>query len=400
MTEQRKKIKNIINYAIENTDYYRKTVDFKYDYKDLKILEKKDLRINKFSILSNEHKIIDKFKNLNNIRTSGSTGEITEVFWDNNDLLKSNYTLWKLRYKWYGIKATDKYVSFSRQIYFGTRIKKPQKIQIFNNNIVFSKFHLTEEDIVEYVEKMKEFNPKWMLIQPSIIIMIMNVLKNKRIKLPSSIVYIELNGEYVSKTVEQKIKDFFNVSVANMYGAYEVNTIAYECPYGNMHVLEENVYVTEENGDCLVTSLHNYAMPIIKYSVGDKVKLENIKCSCGLTGICINMFHGRSTDYLIINNQKHSPYFIVFSIEEINMLLDSPITQFKIVQKENAKISIYLKVDDSYSGWNKTIKNELLFSLNNNSPINDLRYEIIISKDLNNLSGNKYKFFERTYKNE
>lgn len=392
MNYEKKMLNNIIEYAIQNTNYYRNNIN---NYNSLDILEKDDLIKNKFEILSNDYKVIDKFKLLMTGRTSGSTGKITEIYWDMNDWIKSNYTLWRLRYKWYGIKPIDKYVSFSRQIYFGTRIKKPEKIQILGNNIIFSKFYLSEEYIIEYIEKIKEFKPKWMLIQPSILMIIIEVLKKREIKLPESIVYIELNGEYISKSIEQKLKDFLNITIANMYGAYEVNSIAYECPYGNMHIVKDNVYVTSEDDICLVTSLHNYAMPIIKYSLGDKIKLKKTKCKCGYNESCIDIFEGRTTDCLVINNKKYSPYFILFSIEEVNMLLDNLISQFKIVQKCENEILIYLKIDDSYSNWRKTVKNELILNLKKNSPINGLKYKVFIVNTFNNLSGDKYKFFER-----
>ena len=36
---------------------------------------------------------------------------------------------------------------------------------------------------------------------------------------------------------------FFNCKVASQYGCYEVNSIAYECPFHKLHVMTENVYV-------------------------------------------------------------------------------------------------------------------------------------------------------------
>ena len=31
--------------------------------------------------------------------------------------------------------------------------------------------------------------------------------------------------------------------MTNQYGCYEANSIAYECPCGNLHWMEENIYV-------------------------------------------------------------------------------------------------------------------------------------------------------------
>lgn len=46
---------------------------------------------------------------------------------------------------------------------------------------------------------------------------------------------------------------FFNCKVASQYGCYEVNSIAYECPFHKLHVMTENVYVeiVEDNQICI-----------------------------------------------------------------------------------------------------------------------------------------------------
>ena len=76
---------------------------------------------------------------------------------------------------------------------------------------------------------------------------------------------------------------FFNCKVASQYGCYEVNSIAYECPFHKLHVMTENVYVeiVEDNQIC-ITSKHNRVMPFVRYKVGDRGRLCTDKnCSCG-----------------------------------------------------------------------------------------------------------------------
>ncbi len=55
--------------------------------------------------------------------------------------------------------------------------------------------------------------------------------------------YIELTGERITGEAKSAIADFFRCKVADQYGCYESNSIAYECPYGGLHVMTENVYV-------------------------------------------------------------------------------------------------------------------------------------------------------------
>ncbi len=80
--------------------------------------------------------------------------------------------------------------------------------------------------------------------------------------------------------------------MASYYGANEFHSIAYECPYGNMHLMSGNVYVevlndnkecvAGEEGEVYVTSLTNSVMPLIRYQIGDRGKIEaGKKCMCG-----------------------------------------------------------------------------------------------------------------------
>lgn len=394
-----KRLQNILLYAVNNTDYYKEILNKKNtcSYENFDVLTKEELRNHKFDLLANKYKN-NKFGMLEVTRTSGSLGKITEVYWTKEDLIKSNLSLWRLRHKWYGVNSNDKFVSFARQYYIGTRIKKPPKIRLIRNNLIFSKFMLQESDILEYLKEMEKFKPKWIIVQPSILYMIMCVMKKHNKSLDQSIIYIELNGEYVSKSLENEFKKFFNINIANMYGAYEVNSIALECPQGNMHVMEDNVYL---DCDCkkektFITSLTNYTMPIIKYDLADSLNIKYEECKCGMNGLCIDIFSGRTVDYLEFEDNKYSPYFILFSIESVNLLLDNVIGYFKIIQKKDRKkIKIFLKIDESYTNWKNTIKEELLINLNKNSPLPLLEFDVCFINDNLELSRNKFKFFER-----
>lgn len=102
---------------------------------------------------------------------------------------------------------------------------------------------LSESKVLEIYNKMLDFNPKWMIVQPSIILLFINVLKAHDLSPLPDLKYIELTGERITGGAKSFIADFFGCKVADQYGCYEANSIAYECPYGGLHVMTENVYV-------------------------------------------------------------------------------------------------------------------------------------------------------------
>ena len=77
----------------------------------------------------------------------------------------------------------------------------------------------------------------------------------------------------------------------NSYGCTEIGALAGECPAGSMHVYADHVHLeifrddapvpVGEFGDIVATALHNPAMPLIRYRVGDCGRLSTKKCPCG-----------------------------------------------------------------------------------------------------------------------
>jgi phenylacetate-CoA ligase len=85
----------------------------------------------------------------------------------------------------------------------------------------------------------------------------------------------------------------FGPHVFETYGARETMLIATECEaHDGMHLMQENVLVeiaragkpvpTGESGEVLVTDLHNYGMPLIRFANGDLARMAPDRpCVCG-----------------------------------------------------------------------------------------------------------------------
>jgi phenylacetate-CoA ligase len=77
-----------------------------------------------------------------------------------------------------------------------------------------------------------------------------------------------------------------------------------ECEHGRLHV-DEDFSVVEflpaEEPDVyrvVGTNFTNLAMPLVRYDVGDRVRLSLLGCSCGRPGRVVESIDGRSEDYL------------------------------------------------------------------------------------------------------
>ncbi|MBS5843170.1 MAG: phenylacetate--CoA ligase family protein [Clostridiales bacterium] len=401
----------LIKYAYNNSPFYKEyydannvnieTIIDKSNIESLPIVTKDILRQNSKKI------IVDKFKALksNSIkvaRTSGSTGKMIEVYWSNDDYLKSILSIWRKRKEWYGISPDSKCVVFNNSLYSGSRLLVLTEANMLNRKVLsLNKNFDSEEQLVAHIEKINEFKPDWIQIQPSIAIKLVELLQKYKIKILFKLKYLELNGEMVTTTQKNYISKNLSVPVANMYGANEVNSIALECPRGNMHLLNDNVYVElSENSSILVTSLHNKVFPIIRYDLGDIVTIKHDCDCCNQKLDIVDVINGRTMDYIILSdNNTFSPYFIIHSIERVSIILHDSIIQFKIEQKNRGEIIIYLKIRPEFNNWSETIAKETINEIYKYVSPNLLKITIK-NNFIDYSNGAKFKVFIRSEANE
>lgn len=118
------------------------------------------------------------------------------------------------------------------------------------------------------------------------------------------------SAEVLEDSDRAMIERVFGCRVFNRYGCREVSVIASECEaHQGMHVMAEGLYVEIETprgpaqpgevGSVLITDLLNYAMPLIRYRIGDMAALASCECVCGRHLPRLEKVAGRVTDFLV-----------------------------------------------------------------------------------------------------
>lgn len=267
-------------------------------------------------------------------KTSGSTGKITEYYWDRKDENKSLMELWYYRRKYYNITPADKLCYFFPISSEATECIEDKHI------LGISKSFLYNGRIVDAYLHMLEYQPKWLILQPSVAWMLCQAINNKKLEYLPSVDYIEFTGEYLEDSIRQLVEEVFRCKTANQYGIREVNSIAYECPERCMHVMNKNAYIEVladdgEVGNIVVTSLKNRVMPYIRYDTGDKGRWVDKKCKCGNHNPILEVCNGRDNDWIRkINGELLHPYALLEIINEINCKMNGAIIQYQLIQKE------------------------------------------------------------------
>lgn len=348
-----KKIKRMAKYAYRTVPLYANIAEKnnieveQLEFEQLPIMDKSHYLDCGMSVLSSEY--IGKYLQRKLIwgRTSGSTGKFGEVYWDEIEMRKSLFSLWCYRRRYYNILASD------RLCYFMTADMGETDSCETDNSMAFSRKCLYDGTLKESYLKIVEFNPVWMILQPSIAVMLCNIIQEYNLEIPPALRYIEFTGEYLEDGVRQKAKDVFRCTVANQYGAKEVNSIAFECPEGNLHCLSDNVF-TEivkkegEYGDICVTTMKNRAMPLVRFNIGDRGKIvSGRKCACGNCNNILVLEKGRNNDWIKLEDgSRIHAYAVMQVIHLINYETDGGILQYQIIQNHYKKFTVKLVLDE------------------------------------------------------
>lgn len=317
-----------------------------FEFEELPVMSKSYFINSGVSTLSSEYIIKYMNKQLLWERTSGSTGKFCEVCWDLVEAKKSLFSLWCYRKKYYHILPTD------RLCYFFVSDTLHRTKYETDYILAFSRSCIYDGTLEAVYQSIVEFNPVWMILQPSIAFLLSDLVRQRDFTIPTNLRYIEFTGEFLDEKTRKIVEETFGCVTANQYGTKEVNSIAYECPKGNMHCMSDNVYVevegsAGESGSICVTSLQNRAMPYIRFNTGDRGRIvSNVKCGCGNCNSILQLEAGRSDDWIKKEDGSliHA-YAVIQLIHAINYEIDGEILQFQIIQKKLQEFMVKLVID-------------------------------------------------------
>jgi phenylacetate-CoA ligase len=152
-------------------------------------------------------------------------------------------------------------------------------------------------------------------------------------------------AEPVYDSLRQLVKETLNVPLFSNYGSREFMSIAAECEvHQGLHVNAENILLetknraTEGPSEFLVTDLHNYGMPFIRYEIGDIGALDLKPCTCGRGLPKIHSIEGRTLDVLRGKDSRMVPgEFFPHLLKEI-----TEISEFQVEQKSLDHIILWV----------------------------------------------------------
>jgi phenylacetate-CoA ligase len=214
--------------------------------------------------------------------------------------------------RWWGIDVGDRSANlWGHSRYIGRRpgdgLRKAlstTKARLLNR-IVLSAYDLSDENMAGYWKRVEAFRPAFLIGYATSLYTFADFVARKR--LPGAALGLKgiiSTAEVLYDWQEAAIKSAFSAPVINEYGMCEAGIIAYQCPSGSMHCMDES-YVLEilpvdgsDSGDIVVTELNNFAAPLIRYNTKDMAHRVPGPCPCGRGLSMISRVEGRAYDII------------------------------------------------------------------------------------------------------
>ena len=167
---------------------------------------------------------------------------------------------------------------------------------------------------------------------------------------------LDTMGEVSDHEVRECFEKSLGIPVVDLYSAREVNVIALQCPENpHYHVQSEAILVEvlDDNGQpcapgqigrVVVTPLHNFATPLIRYEIGDFAEVGE-PCSCGRGLPVLKRIMGRARNMVTLPSGEK----IWACISGGKLMEVAPIQQIQLVQRKLDEIDVNLVVPDALS---------------------------------------------------
>lgn len=353
----------MIQYCNENISFYHtlfknhsirpdsiKTVD---DLQKLPVLTKETIKENWDSLIPvNLIKI-----RYSKLATGGSTGTPMNYRLSSYDRFLGGALLYR-GWGYAGYNLGDRMVMLAgSSLDTGTKSGLEKKAHEYTRNIrKLSSFNMGEEEMKSYAMVIAKWKPLFIRGYPSSIFHFCDWLEDAKISLPSPKA-IFTTSEKNYPIMREKISSYFKAPVYDGYGLNDGGVSAYECgEHSGLHIdtersvielIDRSGSVIESGeGTILATSLHNFAMPFLRYDTGDIATLAEDPCACGRAYPLLSEIVGRSVDILVTpeGNKVHGWFFLYIFWEH-----GEGIKEYQVVQETIEEIQIKIVKENGFN---------------------------------------------------
>ena len=341
---QQDQLKRILDVAIKTVPFYKRLAIREPALADFPVLNRSDVALNPVDYVSSHY---DE-KSLMAIYTGGSTGTPLGVFLT-KDIRRKSYSFWNRFYGSFGVAIDDRKATF-----LGRKIQNPDnnkppfwRLNLPGNQLLFSSFHMTEKNLPYYVERLNRFRPKIIEGYPLSVFRIAEFICENDIKIEFTPKGISTSSESFTAKQRTVMEKAFGCKVYDQYGSAESVIFAGECEHGKKHIAveygiaevlkDDGSIASEGEGELIVTTLFNDAMPLIRYRIGDLGKISHDSCPCGRNTPILEELSGKVGAVIVSSGKRVSTAAIAFAFEYLE-----GVSKAQVIQDEPEKVLVRL----------------------------------------------------------
>lgn len=373
---QNQRLSQLLQYAYQNIPYYRRMFnerDIKptdvmcsEDLIKLPILTKRLIKANSKDITAHSYPQRQVIASC----TGGSTGEPLMFYRTKHERFNRAFAAVQRASRWAGYEIGDKSVTIAAK----QQIREPSAAAKMGEKLRFFFERTAYYDVADFAAKLPQFAWKIAAFQPEFIhgypsavyLLARFIEKDGGYKIrPNAII---TGAESVYEHQRELFERVFRCETYSIYSTQEAHCIAAECPeHSGYHISSENVIVEvvdDENnpvpagveGRILITNLHNFVMPFIRYDIGDIGALTQNPCSCGRGLPLLSRLSGRTTDFILTRNGKAIPGIAL----PFSALVRLNVEQFQVIQEDYSNVVIKLVLQEKCTQSHNELAQEVM----------------------------------------
>lgn len=344
-----KALKAVLRHAVTHVPRYR---GMQPELDAFPLVAKDDIRTDRDSFLADDYAERQPFEN----SSGGSTGEPLRLMQDRE------HVEWNLAAEaWYfrDLLGTDYYAApklvlwgSERDIFAGQRGLRGIVVNWLTRTTFVNSFRMTEDDLARAAEALRKRDVVILKgYASSLLALARYVIREGHGPFPR-LKLIHSAAETLAPAMRATIEQAFGAPALNFYGSREAGAIAGECLHRSLHAFsfatrlevlrpDGSAAGPDEEGEAVVTTLHNYAMPLVRYRIGDRAAFARESCPCGSSLPVLARVAGRVTDNFVGPGGTivHGEYFThLFYFQDW-------IREFQVVQETPDRIVIHLAAD-------------------------------------------------------
>jgi phenylacetate-CoA ligase len=303
-------IAKLLAHARRSSDFYYDRLNF-----DLSAPEKIDKIWSEIPILTRAQSIANRERLKSRMtppesgpviegETSGSTG-MTFRFQTSGSSIVADQALTERMFRWWSVDGKKSLASIAHDktnsappphglTTYGWHSARPNGVKYFLSHAV---------DIDRQLNWLTARKPEYLATYSSILKEFAITVRKRNIELEFDLVFS--CAAVLDAETRAACRSAFGAKTADTYGAQEVGHIAAECPdCGEYHISADTsvIEILRDNGSpaalgetgrVIVTPLYNYAMPLIRYELGDMAEVGAAVPSCTRKLPTLRRIHGR-----------------------------------------------------------------------------------------------------------